>query len=199
MYFSDVDIKKLAIKSVVMCAASLVLTVGLSGCAVTQSTQGSAAYAPLVVAAGDSIALLPIANHTDVPQAGLRAEAIAEAVLRARGLRQLQIYPPNLNPETLFEPSERKAQIEAEKWAKAQNIRYVVYGAVDEWRYKVGVDGEPAVGLVLQVKDLSTGQVAYSAAGGKSGWSREALSAVAQKLMQELLAGVQTAAPAPAK
>ena len=29
------------------------------------------------------------------------------------------------------------------------------------------------------------------AAGGKSGWSREALSAVAQKLARELLSGVQ--------
>jgi polysaccharide biosynthesis protein PelC len=73
----------------------------------------------------------------------------------------------------------------------------VVYGAVDEWRYKVGVDGEPAVGLVFQVKDLSNGQVVYSASGGKSGWSREALSAVAQKLTVELLAGIQAVQAAP--
>ncbi len=139
----------------------------------------------------DSVALLPMANHTDVAQAGLRAEAITEASLRARGLRQLQIYPPQLNPETLFEPSERKAQLEAEKWAKAQGIAFAVYGAVDEWRYKVGVDGEPAVGLVYHVKDLRTGEVVYSASGGRTGYSREALSAVAQKLAVELLKGIQ--------
>lgn len=157
-----------------------------AGCAVTQS-------APMAVRIGpaDSVALLPLANHTDVPQAGLRAEAIAEATLRARGLRQLQVYPPALNPETLFEPAERRAQQEAEKWARGQGIRYVVYGAVDEWRYKVGVDGEPAVGLVFQIKDLQTQQVVYSASGGRTGWSREALSAVAQKLSVELLSGVQ--------
>ncbi len=163
----------------------------LAACAVTQSTREV-----LLVNASDTVALLPLINHTDVPQAGLRAEAIAEATLRARGLRQLVVYPPNLNPETLFEPSERKAQLEAEKWARAQGIRYAVYGAVDEWRYKVGVDGEPAVGLVVQVKDLGSGVVVYSASGGKSGWSREALSAVAQKLMVELMLGIRTQAPA---
>ena len=64
-------------------------------------------------------------------------------------------------------------------------------GSVEEWRYKVGVDGEPAVGLSYTVVDLDSGAVVYSAAGGKSGWSREALSAVAQKLARELLSGLQ--------
>jgi polysaccharide biosynthesis protein PelC len=184
---ASVDIAQAALQSIAIGAC---LAVALVGCAVTQSTSQR-----LLMARTDSVALLPIANHTDVPQAGLRAESIIEASLRARGLLQLQMYPTALNPETLFEPSERKAQAEAEKWAKSQNIRYVVYGAVDEWRYKVGVDGEPAVGLVLQVKDLGTGQVVYAASGGKSGWSREALSAVAQKLVLQLLSGIEVAKP----
>ncbi|MDO8280154.1 MAG: penicillin-binding protein activator LpoB [Burkholderiaceae bacterium] len=166
-------------------AVATTLTV-LAGCAVTQRSAQ-----PVRIAMTDKVALLPIVNHTDVPQAGLRAEAIAEATLRAKGLRQLVVYPPNLNPETLFEPGERKALAEAEKWARAQGMRYAVYGAVDEWRYKVGVDGEPAVGLVFQVKDLQSSEVVYSASGGKSGWSREALSAVAQKLSIELMSGIQ--------
>ena len=85
------------------------------------------------IAAGDKIAMLPVANFTDVPQAGLRVEALLESALRQTGLRQLVVYPPALNPETLFEPSERKAQAEAEKWAKSQGMRYVVTAAVNEW------------------------------------------------------------------
>ena len=134
--------------------------------------------------------LLPIANHTETPQAGLRAEAIAETALRALGVRQLERYPAALNPEGLLEPAERKVAEEAMKWAKSREARYGLTGAVEEWRYKVGVDGEPAVGLTLSVVDLQSGAVVYSAAGGKSGWSREALSAVAQKLVKELLAGI---------
>jgi polysaccharide biosynthesis protein PelC len=162
------------------CAAAL------AGCAVQQRTSMSVRIKP-----EDRVALLPIINHTDVPQAGLRAEAIAEATLRTQGLRQLVVYPPRLNPETLFEPGERKAQLDAEKWASGEKMRYAVYGSVEEWRYKVGVDGEPAVGLVFHIKDLETGQVVYSASGGRSGWSREALAAVAQKLTRELMSGIQ--------
>ena len=51
----------------------------------------------------------------------------------------------------------------------------------------MGVDGEPAVGLTLQIIDVATGDTLWSGSGGKSGWSREALSAVAQQLMRRLI------------
>ncbi|MDU7588518.1 MAG: penicillin-binding protein activator LpoB, partial [Acidovorax sp.] len=72
-------------------------------------------------------------------------------------------------------------------WAREQGVRYALAGTVDEWRYKVGVDGEPAAGITLQIIDVQSGDILWSGAGGKSGWSREALSAVAQKLIRELL------------
>ena len=147
---------------------------------------------------GDKVAMLPVANFTDVPQAGLRVEALLEPSLRQAGLRQLAVYPPELHPETLFEPGERKAQAEAEKWARAQGMRYVISAAVNEWRYKVGVDGEPAVGLMVQVKDLTTGRIVYSAAGGRTGGSRESLAAVGQQMAAELVAGIRIEQTTPA-
>ncbi len=136
-------------------------------------------------------AMLPIANHTDTPQAGLRAESITEGVLRARGVKNVVRYPAAMGADALLEPAERKLQDDARKWAREQGARYGVYGAVDEWRYKVGIDGEPAVGLAITIVDLQSGQVMFSAVGGKSGWSREALSAVAQKLVRDLLASAE--------
>jgi polysaccharide biosynthesis protein PelC len=56
-----------------------------------------------------------------------------------------------------------------------------------EWRYKVGIDGEPAVGLTLKIIDLSNGRVLWSATGAKSGWSREALASVAQSLILNMV------------
>ena len=132
-------------------------------------------------------ALLPIANNTDTPQAGLSAEAMVEHQLRRRGIMSLQHYPQALSRDSLFEPTERKVAQEALKWASEQGVQLVVMGSVEEWRYKVGIDGEPAVGISLKVLNLSTGQVVWSGAGAKSGWSREALSAVAQSVMAELL------------
>ena len=131
---------------------------------------------------------MPIANHTETPQAGLRSESITETVLRTLGVRDLERYPAELGADALLDPAERKLTEQALAWAKGRDARYAVTGSVEEWRYKVGVDGEPAVGLTIMVTDLRTGAVIYSASGGKSGWSREALAAVAQKLVRELLA-----------
>ncbi len=164
----------------------LMIVTSLTSCAVLDIESNST---PLDRSA--KWALLPIVNHTDVPQAGLRAEAVTEVLLRSRGLSNLRRYPPSINQDSLFEPAERKTVIDAMSWAREQGVLYAVTGAVDEWRYKVGIDGEPAVGLTLQIIDMSDGdRVVWSAAGSKSGWSREALSAVAQKLIKEMTSSV---------
>jgi hypothetical protein len=165
--------------------AILLGLLGLSSCAVLDNQSN---LKPLD--RNEKWVLLPILNHTDVPQAGLRAESIIEVLLRTQGISNLRHYPPTLNQDTLFEPAELKAVNEAIIWSREQDVRYAVTGAVDEWHYKVGVDGEPAVGLTLQIIDLKNGDsVVWSAVGSRSGWSREALSAVAQKLIKDMLSG----------
>ena len=79
---------------------------------------------------------------------------------------------------------------QAKSWAREQGVRYAVTGSVDEWHYKVGIDGEPAVGLNLIVWDLASDQIVWSAVGGKSGYSREAVSVVAQKLISQLVSAL---------
>ena len=134
--------------------------------------------------------LLPIANNTDTPQAGLSAESMVEHQLRLRGIPNVERYPAALSRDSLFEPTERKVSEESKKWAKEQGMRFAVMGSVEEWRYKVGIDGEPAVGVSLYVLDLSNDRVVWSASGGKSGWSRQALSAIAQTLLTDLFASL---------
>jgi len=112
---------------------------------------------------------------------------MVEHQLRRRGIVNLQHYPQALSRDSLFEPTERKVAQEALKWASEQGVQLVVMGSVEEWRYKVGIDGEPAVGITLKVVNVPTGQVMWSGAAAKSGWSREALSAVGQKLIRGLL------------
>lgn len=158
------------------------LAVLLAGGCSTISTSGGG-----TLDAGAKWAMLPLANHTDTPQAALAAEAMIEHQARRRGIGNIVRYPATLSRDTLFEPSEQRVVDEARKWAKEQGAVYGIGGAVEEWRYKVGIDGEPAVGVTLQVVDLRNDAVVWSAAGAKSGWSREALSAVANKLLASLL------------
>ena len=131
-------------------------------------------------------AVLPFANHTETPQAGGRAAAIVEAVLRTRGVTNLE-RAPQPDAETLFDPAPQPLD-KSLAWARGAGVRYALTGTVSEWRYKVGVDGEPAVGITLQAIEVATGKVVWSASGGRSGFSREALSAVAQKLARDLTA-----------
>lgn len=95
--------------------------------------------------------------------------------------------PAGLQQEALFEATDRRQQEAALTWAREQGARYALGGSVDEWRYKVGVDGEPAAGVALSIIDVTSGDTVWSGVGGKSGWSRESLSGVAQQLMRDLL------------
>lgn len=134
-----------------------------------------------------SWAVLPFDNHTETPMAGNRAEAIALALLHAQGVGQVKRYTGDAQQETLFDSRDSKRREDALAWARSEGVRYALLGAVDEWRYKVGVDGEAAVGVALEIVDVADGRTVWTAAGGQSGWSREALSAVGQKLIRKLL------------
>lgn len=166
------------------CSVALLL-VAVGGCTAIRHTS------PHILDREASYVLLPIVNHTETPHAGRRVEDITAALLHSRGLMTLRRYPATLLSEASPLSSDDRLLAEALEWAKAHDMRYAFTGAVEEWRYKVGIDGEPAVGISLQLVDLETDAVVWSAVGGKSGWSREAVSAVAQTLVDALLADLE--------
>lgn len=157
----------------------------LAGCAITDSSKAPAFDKEA------RWALLPMENHTETPQAALRMEAITETIFRVKGAMSLQTYPSGASQDSLFEPADDKAIGAALDWAQQTGARYAITGTVNEWRYKTGVDGEPAVGVTIKIIDVQTRQVIWSAAGGRTGWGREAVSAVAQKLLENLTDGIK--------
>jgi hypothetical protein len=160
----------------------LAVSLLLSACATVER-------APAPVLERDAVwAVAPFANYTETPLAGSRAQTIASQWLAARLSPRVALPPADWLDDSLLEKNRQRAPGELLQWAKAQGARYLVTGSVSEWRYKVGVDGEPAVGLAVAVFEVDSGQRLYSAVGGKSGFSRESLAAVAQKLTAELLA-----------
>jgi TolB-like protein len=157
----------------------------LAGCAVTALPAQT-----LSIPADTKFAVLPLANATDVPMVERRAQAITVSLLQQKGLRDVLVYPQKASDNPLdAEPAVSSAQALA--WARQQGARYALSGTVTEWRYKTGVDSEPAVGLTLQVIDVPTGQVVWSASGGRSGWGYQALSAVGQSQIEALLRGIR--------
>jgi hypothetical protein len=92
----------------------------------------------------------------------------------------------------MFDTAQRDIGEKKLAWAREQRVKYVLTGAVEEWRYKVGVDGEPVAGVTFELIDVASGQVVWSATGSKSGWTRSSLSSVASSLIGSLLSPLRT-------
>ncbi len=152
--------------------------------------------------------LLPVVNRSQTPQAGERVEAILVSLLRSRGVKYISHYPGTPQSQVLIMLDEQTRYNAALKWALTRKFRYAITGTVEEWRYKAGLDGEPAVGITLRVIDLrphkepvvkttattqakyETPRVLWSATGARTGWGREGIAAATQTLLNNLLDGM---------
>lgn len=168
-----------------LCALALGLGLGLgvSGCSTHQVKRGR----PLDERA--VWVVLPVQNLAETPLAGERTRALLATLLRMRGIGNLReaVEPETKDPDQLPDLDDQRRYRSALAWAQAQGFAYGVTGTVHEWRYRGAPDGEPAVGLGLEVIELSTGQVVWSAAGALSGWGHDTVSGTAQKLIGSLL------------
>ncbi|TDR73616.1 penicillin-binding protein activator LpoB [Paludibacterium purpuratum] len=165
------------------------LTLGLAGCAGIQVSPTPA------LSSAQNWAVLPLENLTDTPMAGQRAAALAASLLSAEGLDGVQRYVADSGEETLFEPAAADLRAKSLAWARTRHAPYALTGSVVEWRYKVGVDGEPVIGLTLQLIDVDSGKVVWSATGHREGWGNDSLAGVATALERKLLAPLTDAAP----
>ena len=172
-----------AIYQRLLCLAVLIL---LSSCSVYEIQKS----APFEKSA--QWVILPLINHSDTPEAGARAVDIATTLLLAKkGIKELSTYiPESLDDQSLPELDQQKTLVQAKKWAVEKKYKFAVGGSIQEWRYKSGLDAEPAVGITLNVTNLATGKVIWSASGSKTGWGRESVSGVAHKLMSHLIDGL---------
>lgn len=133
--------------------------------------------------------LLPIINYSQAPQAGERSEQILLSILNQQNI-QPRVYPHSTDQEAVL-LDDRQRFADAMAWARQQNFDYVLSGSVEEWQYKNGLDGEPAVGISLRVLDPATGKVIWSNSAARAGWSRESLAGTAQKVLGDLVDGLR--------
>ncbi|UAW99489.1 penicillin-binding protein activator LpoB [Halopseudomonas nanhaiensis] len=133
--------------------------------------------------------LVPMVNYSQTPLAGERSEQILLSSLTRKGL-QPRIYPPARQGDLIL-VDDRERLAAALDWARQQRLDYVISGSIEEWQYKSGLDGEPAVGISLRVLEPSTGRVLWSNSGARAGWSRESLAGSAQKVIDKLVDDLQ--------
>ncbi|WP_298450929.1 hypothetical protein [uncultured Marinobacter sp.] len=152
----------------------------LAGCSVMQSQQQSDP-----VDLDSRFAVIPLGNLSQTPQAGDQAASILSALLRARGATEVELYLPADDNPLIYDNHGR--QQEATEAAKESGADIIVSGTVDEWRYKSGLDGEPAVGITLVFRNADDNSVIWSGTGARTGWGREGVTVAGHKVLEELL------------
>jgi len=123
-----------------------------------------------------TVSLFRLNNYTDTPRAGMRASNIIEGILLARGYKITSHLKDKI-------PSMKKAR----KIAKEDGSKYFMYGGVSEWRYKTGIDGEPAVSLQLSLYKAKNSKLVWSATGSDSDWGNASIGTTAQDLLSDML------------
>ncbi len=122
------------------------------------------------------ISLFRLNNYTDTPRAGMRAANIIEGILLAKEYKLSNHFFKKT-------PSLKKAR----KISKKDGSKYFMYGGVSEWRYKTGIDGEPAVSLQLSLYKTKNGKLVWSATGADSNWGNSSIGTTAQKLIIDMM------------
>jgi len=123
------------------------------------------------------ISMFRLNNYTDTPRAGMRASNIIEGILLTKGY----VIKSHVKDKSV---SFKKAK----KIAKDDNSKYFMYGGVSEWRYKTGIDGEPAVSVQLSLYKTKNGKLVWSATGSDSDWGNGSVGTTAHDLFEEIMA-----------
>ncbi|MCA2422601.1 hypothetical protein R7Q39_28760 [Vibrio sp. 947] len=144
--------------------------------------------------AASSWAIMPMTNNANTPMAAEKAEQLVATQLYAKGIRTIRYPATNSNDLRSVLDSSVKQQ-NAQAWLATQPVDYVITGSIEEWHYKSGLDGEPAVGLTLEIQSAKTGEVYWRASGSRVGWGRESITGTGQVVIENLLDGIVITRP----
>lgn len=136
-------------------------------------------------------AIMPLVNNSNTPLAAEKVEQILSAQLYAKGIDVI-VYPAFESTDLASILDNSAKYRRAQDWLASQAVDYIILGSVEEWHYKSGLDGEPAVGISLQVANKAQ-QTLWRATGTRGGWGRESVSGTGHIVIAELLDGIKVA------
>jgi len=122
-----------------------------------------------------SITLFALDNYTDTPQAGKRASNLIEGVLLAKGytvIKAIKVGEKTLAQQLVI--------------AQKNGSDYMLNGGVSEWRYKTGIDGEPAVSVQCKMIKVDSAKVVWSATASSNDWGNSSIGTTAQEMLENI-------------
>ncbi len=130
---------------------------------------------PVTVPKSQECAILPFSNLSDTPLAGERVAAILYGVLKSKGYRTVLFFTPREKDYT-------EKEIENLRQKAKEKFNCVIEGSVNEWRYKAGIDGEPAVSITYIVENDGK---TFSGTISGSDWGHKSLGLLTQELFNK--------------
>ena len=143
-----------------------------------------------------SAAVLPLTNLTTYPHAGrIVGDLLSTELHRMPGLRfaERTALQDALrgNEEDIERIMDRTV---AAKAGRTLGVERIFYGSVTEYRYKRGLDQNPAVGINLRLLDVTSGRELWSASMSRTGtcfWEcSTAVNRVAQEVCHDMVSGM---------
>jgi hypothetical protein len=156
--------------------AAVAVLLFLGGCSTKVATTASLPE-PQANGVAKRVAVFALHNYTDTPDAGKRAANLVEGVLISKGY----VVSRHIDEGEM-------ADSQAIAKAAAEGDDYVLLGGVSEWRYKTGIDGEPAVSLHMKMVDPKNSKVVWSATASGNDWGNASIGTTAQKMIEEMVA-----------
>ena len=176
--------KKHRVRKVIAQVAFIALALCLSSCTRMNVNVSNG----LVLPSHTRLIIGPLANHTDTPLANRRVESMLVGYMQTKGFKNVTPYPRQPSCEKLlYCADESMPNSRLVAWARHHHVAFVLTGSVNEWRYKVGLDGEPVAGVSLALINVNTGKTVWTGVGGVIGGSRSGLDIVGQQLLVKLL------------
>ncbi|GAB6077482.1 hypothetical protein [Hydrogenobaculum acidophilum] len=121
-------------------------------------------------------AVLPFINYTETPQAGKRVASLLYAIMISKGYK--------IKDNVMYLKSKNLRSMEKKAFKHGAN--YVVTGTVNEYRYKTGIDGQPAVSISLLVINKDN-KVVWSSTGAKTGFINSSLGKITTELLENMV------------
>lgn len=122
-----------------------------------------------------TITVFSLDNYTDTPQAGMRASNLIQGVLLSRHYRVLSGIDKN-----------RMSLAQQLQTARDNGSDYILNGGVSEWRYKTGIDGEPAVSLQCKIIRVDSQKVVWSTTASSNDWGNASIGTTAQSMIESM-------------
>jgi len=130
-----------------------------------------------------NIRVYPFANLTQTPMAGYRVASILEGVLKSKGYHI---------KGSLWDFEEKDYSIEDIK-DLLQNAKadYIITGYVNEYRYKTGIDGEPAVSFTIKVFSTKAHKYIYTATYSGVGDTYSSVGVLTQEGLKKIIKNIE--------